>query len=57
MVITEGEGRGGEIAVEWRKLLNEKLCGSYSSNIIRMIKSKRKQWAGRMACRGKNKNA
>jgi hypothetical protein len=36
---------GGETAVEWRKLLNEKLSD---------LKPRRKQWAGRRSCRGKS---
>jgi hypothetical protein len=39
-----------ETTVGWRKLHNEKLCNLYSSpNIIRLIKSKRVQWAGHVA--------
>ena len=50
----EREGEGGEIVVEWRKLLNEKLRYLCSSNIIRVIKSRSKKWAGFMPCRRKN---
>jgi hypothetical protein len=39
------EGTGG-----WRKLHNEELHNLYSSsNIIRMIKSRRMRWAGHVA--------
>jgi hypothetical protein len=37
----------------WRKLHNDELHGLYSSpNIIRVIKSRRKRWAGRVARMG-----
>ena len=36
--------------VEWRKLHNEELSDLYSSsNIVRVIKSKRMRWAGHVA--------
>jgi len=36
-----------EVTGDWRKLRNKKLNDLYSSpNIFRMIKSKRKRWAG-----------
>jgi hypothetical protein len=42
----------------WRKLHNEELDNLYSSpSIIRMIKSKRKRWAGHVARMGKYTNA
>jgi hypothetical protein len=35
---------------EWRKLHDEELCDLYSSpNIFRIIKSRRKRWAGHVA--------
>ena len=35
---------------EWRKLHNEELNDLYSSpNIVRMIKSRRRRWAGHVA--------
>jgi hypothetical protein len=38
---------------EWRKLHNEELYQLYSSaNIIRVIRSMRKRWPGRVARRG-----
>jgi hypothetical protein len=42
----------------WRKLHNEELHNLYSSpSIIRMIKSRRRRWAGHVARRGETKNA
>jgi hypothetical protein len=36
-----------EVTGDWRKLLNDELYNLYStSNIIRMIKSRRKRWEG-----------
>jgi hypothetical protein len=47
-----------EVTGEWRKLHNEELHGLYSStNIIRMIKSRRVRWAGHVARMGKMINA
>jgi hypothetical protein len=38
---------------DWRKLHNEELHNLYSSpNIIRMVKSRRMRWAGRVARMG-----
>jgi hypothetical protein len=43
---------------DWRKLHNEELHDWYSSsNIIRMIKSRRMRWAGHVARRGETRNA
>jgi hypothetical protein len=40
-----------EVIGEWRILHNEKLYDVYSSsNIIRMIKSRRMKWAGHVIC-------
>jgi hypothetical protein len=42
----------------WRKLHNEELHNLYSSpSIIRMIKSRRKRWAGQGAGVGEKRNA
>jgi hypothetical protein len=39
-----------EVMGDWRKLHNEELRNLYSLlNIIRMIKSRRMRWAGRVA--------
>ena len=39
-----------EVRREWRKLHNEELNDLYSSsNIVRVIKSKRMRWAGHVA--------
>jgi len=40
-----------EVTGEWRKLHSEELNDLYSSpNIFRVIKSRRKSWAGHVAC-------
>jgi len=37
----------GEVLCEWRKLYKDELCDLHSSsNIIRLIKSRRKRWRG-----------
>ena len=42
-----------EVRGEWRKLHNEELNDLYSSpNIVRVIKSRRKRWAGHVARMG-----
>jgi hypothetical protein len=47
-----------DVTGDWRKLHNEKLHNLYSSpNIIRMIKSKRMRWAGRVARMEETRNA
>jgi hypothetical protein len=43
---------------DWRKLHNEELHNLYSSsNIIRMIQSRRRRWAGHVARMGETRNA
>jgi hypothetical protein len=43
-----------EVTGEWRKLRNEELNDLYcSSNIVRVIKSRRMKWAGHVACMGR----
>jgi hypothetical protein len=43
-----------EVMGDWRKLHNEKLYNFYfSSNIIRMIKSRKMRWAGDIARMGR----
>ena len=43
------EPRRNEVTGEWRRLHNEELNNLYSSpNIIRVIKSRRLRWAGRV---------
>jgi hypothetical protein len=44
-----------EIIGDWRKLHYEELNDLYSSNIIRMIKSKKRRWAGHVASMGERK--
>jgi hypothetical protein len=47
-----------EVTEEWRKLHNEELHDSYSSSsIVRIMKSRRKRWAGHIAWRGEKRNA
>ena len=38
-----------EVTGEWRRLHNKELCAVYSSNIIRVIKSRGLGWAGHEA--------
>jgi len=46
--------KGEEVAGGWRRLYNEKLHNLYtSSNIIRVIKSRRMKWAGHGASMGR----
>jgi hypothetical protein len=41
---------------EWRKLHNEELNDLYSlPNIVRVVKSRRKRWAGHVALMGENR--
>ena len=45
-----------EVTGEWRKLHNEELKGLYSSsNIVRVIKSRRMRWAGHVAPMGEGR--
>jgi hypothetical protein len=46
-----------EVKGEWRKLHYEELHNLYSSPyIIRQIKSRRRRWAGHVACMGEGTN-
>jgi hypothetical protein len=46
------------VTEDWRKLHNEELRDLYSSpSIIRIIKSRRMRWAGRVAPMGEKRNA
>jgi hypothetical protein len=43
-----------ELTGGWRKLINEELCNLYSSSdVVRVIKSRRVAWAEHAACMGK----
>jgi len=45
--------RREQVTGEWRRLHNEELYCLYSStNIIRLIKSRRMRWVSHVACRG-----
>jgi len=45
-----------EVTGEWRKLHNEKLNVLYASpSIVRVIKSRRMRWAGRLARMGERR--
>jgi hypothetical protein len=47
-----------EVTGDWRKLHNEELHNLYSTtNVIRMIKSKRMIWTGHVARMGVTRNA
>ena len=47
-----------EVTGEWRKLHNEELHDLYSSsNIIRVMKSRRIKWAGHVACMRESRGA
>jgi hypothetical protein len=46
-----------EVTGEWKRLYNEQLNNLYSSpNIIRVAKSRRMIWAGRVACLGRRRS-
>jgi len=48
--------RRDEVTGEWRRLHNEELNGLYCSpNIVRVIKSRRKRWAGHVARMGEER--
>ena len=48
--------RRDEVTGEWRRLHNEELNDLYSSpNIVRVIKSRRTRWAGRVARMGEER--
>jgi len=43
--------KGDNVTGEWRRLHNEEINYLYSStNIVRVIKSRRTKWAGHVAC-------
>jgi hypothetical protein len=49
--------RRNEVAGEWRRLHNEELTDLYSStNIVRVIKSRRMRWAGHVARMGETRD-
>jgi hypothetical protein len=48
--------RRDEVTGEWRRLHNEELNDLYcSTNIVRVIKSRRMRWAGHVACMGEER--
>jgi hypothetical protein len=50
------ESKRGDVTGEWRNLHNEELNDMYpSSNIIRVIKSRRMKWAGQVAHMGERR--
>jgi hypothetical protein len=46
-----------EVTVGWGKLHNEKLENMYSSDIIEVIKLRRKKWVSHVECIGETRNA
>jgi hypothetical protein len=45
------EPKRDEVTGEWRKLYNEELNDLYSlPNIVRVVRSRRMRWAGRVVC-------
>jgi hypothetical protein len=46
-----------EVKGDWRRLHNKELYTLYSSDIIRVIKSRRLKWAGHVARMGKRRGA
>jgi hypothetical protein len=47
-----------DVAVGWRRLHNEEFHNLYaSSNIVRVIKSRRLRWAGDVVCMGEMRSA
>jgi hypothetical protein len=46
-----------EVTGEWRRLHNEELHALYSTDIIRVIKSRRLRLAGQVACVGDRRGA
>jgi len=49
--------RRDEVTGEWRRLLNVELNDLYSSNIVRVIKSRRMRWAGHVVHMGEERGA
>jgi len=48
--------RRDEVTAEWKRLHNEELNDLYSSsNIVRVIKSRRMRWTGHVACMGEER--
>jgi hypothetical protein len=46
-----------KVTGEWRRLHNKELYALYSPNIIRVIKSRKLRWAGRVAYMGERRGA